>query len=251
MSRYPASSQVSDVPQSFIDLLSFPTPNGRKVHLMLVECGLDFRAHSVNIGRGDQFSPEFLRINPNGRIPAIVDHGTPGGEPLAVFESGAILWYLAEKTGRFLPADPAGRYATLEWLMYQMVGVGPMFGQANHFRRYAPEKIPYGIDRYTNEVRRLLKVLEGRLSSTPWFAAGEYTIADMATYPWVVNSDIREETPAQWPAVADWVARIASRPATPVAWKILADGIPEKFAPDARAREILFGGTQLTQEKPT
>ncbi len=233
-----------------IDLYSFPTPNGRKVHLMLVECGLAFRAHSVHIGKGEQFAPSFLRLSPNGRMPAIEDHDTPDGKPMSLFESGAILWYLAEKTGRFLPDDPRGRYATLEWLMFQMAGVGPMFGQANHFRWYAPEKIPYGIDRYTNEVKRLLKVLEGRLTASPYLGSAEYTIADMATYPWVVGSDIRKETPAAWPAVADWVARIGARPATPEAWKILADGFPEKFTPDAKAKEILFGAAQLERPAP-
>jgi GST-like protein len=233
-----------------IDLYSFPTPNGRKVHLMLLECDLQFRAHSVNIGRGEQFAPDFLRLSPNGRIPAIVDHDTPDGAPLSLFESGAILWYLAEKTGRFLPHEPRSRYATLEWLMFQMANVGPMFGQANHFRWYAPEKIAYGVTRYTNEVKRLLKVLEGRLAASPFLGSAEYTIADMATYPWVVGSDIRKETPAAWPAVADWVARIAARPATSAAWKILADGFPARIAMDEKAREILFGAAQLERPAP-
>ncbi|MEZ5564507.1 MAG: glutathione S-transferase N-terminal domain-containing protein [Gammaproteobacteria bacterium] len=228
-----------------IDLYSFPTPNGRKVHLMLVECGLEYRAHNINIGKGEQFAPEFLRVSPNGRIPAIVDHDSADGKPLSVFESGAILWYLAEKTGRFLPADARGRYATMEWLMFQMAGVGPMFGQANHFRHYAPEPIPYGINRYTNEVKRLLKVLESRLSTVPYVAGDEYGIADMATYPWIVSSDIRKESAGDWPAVAAWVATIAARPAVAEAWKILSDGIPEKFKPDAKARELLFGSAQI------
>jgi len=233
-----------------IDLYSFPTPNGRKVHIMLLECGLEFRAHSINIGRGEQFAPAFLRLSPNGRIPAIVDHDTPDGQPISLFESGAILWYLAEKTGRFLPADARGRYATLEWLMFQVAGVGPMFGQSNHFRWYASEKIPYAVTRYTNEVKRLLKVLEERLAVSPFLASAEYTIADMATYPWVVGSDIRKQTPTAWPAIADWVARIAARPATAEAWKILADGFPAKIVMDAKAKEILFGAAQLERPAP-
>lgn len=234
-----------------IDLYSFPTPNGRKVHLMLVECGLEFQSHLVNIATGEQHAPGFLRVSPNGRIPAIVDHATADGQPLSVFESGAILWYLAEKTGRFLPADFRGRFATMEWLMFQMAGIGPMFGQANHFRRYAPEKIPYGINRYTNEVKRLLTVMEGRLVTAPYLAGNEYSIADMASYPWVVGSDIRLESPEEWPAVAEWVARIAARPATAEAWQVLTEGLPEKFTPDAKAREILFGSGAASTTGPT
>lgn len=231
-----------------IDLYSFPTPNGRKVHLMLVECGLEFRPHMVNIAAGDQHAPDFLRISPNGRIPAIVDHDTADGKPLSLFESGAILWYLAEKTGRFLPAGFRARYATLEWLMFQMAGVGPMFGQANHFRHYAPEKIAYGVNRYTAEAKRLLGVLEARLAGDGYLAGGEYTIADIATYPWVVGSDVRLESPAAWPAVAAWVDRIGARPATAEAWKILSDGAPKKF--DAKAREILFGSAAAPTAGP-
>lgn len=231
-----------------IDLYSFPTPNGRKVHLMLVECGLEYQAHLVNIAAGDQHAPDFLRVSPNGQIPAIVDHDTGDGGPLSVFESGAILWYLAEKTGRFLPSGFRERYAALEWLMFQMAGVGPMFGQANHFRHYAPEKLAYGINRYTNEVKRLLGVLEGRLATMPYLAGNEYSIADMATYPWVVGSDIRLEAVEAWPAVGEWVARIAERPATAKAWKILAEDAPKKF--DAKAREILFGSTAASPAGP-
>jgi GST-like protein len=232
-----------------IELYSLPTPNGRKVHLMLEECGLPYQAHRIDIGRGDQFRPAFLAMNPNGRIPVIVDTEGPGGTPFTVFESGAILWYLAEKTGRFLPAGPRARSETLQWLMFQMAGVGPMFGQANHFRRYAPERVTYGIDRYTREVQRLLKVLDERLALAPWLAAGEYTIADMATYPWVVDSDVRLATPGDWPAVADWVARIAARPAVPRAWELLATDWPD-FQPDERARAILFGAAQLDRVPP-
>lgn len=232
-----------------IELYSLPTPNGRKVHLMLEECGLPYQAHRIDIGRGDQFQPAFLALNPNGRIPVIVDTDGPGGTPFTVFESGAILWYLAEKTGRFLPADARARSETLQWLMFQMAGVGPMFGQANHFRRYAPERVPYGITRYTGEVKRLLKVLDERLAVTPWLAAGGYTIADIATYPWVVDSDVRRETPEAWPAVADWVARVAARPAVARAWTLLAEGWPD-FQPDERARAILFGASQLDRVPP-
>jgi GST-like protein len=232
-----------------IELYSLPTPNGRKVHLMLEECALPYQAHRIDITRGDQFRPDFLRLNPNGRIPVIVDTDAPGGTPLTVFESGAILWYLAEKTGRFLPPTPRERSEVLQWLMFQMGGVGPMFGQANHFRRYAPERVPYGIARYTTEVQRLLKVLDQRLAATPWLAAGEYTIADIATYPWVVDSDVRSESPGDWPAVADWVARIEARPAVPRAWELLTTDWPG-FQLDDRARAILYGAAQLDRGPP-
>jgi GST-like protein len=232
-----------------IELYSLPTPNGRKVHLMLEECGLPYQAHRIDITRGDQFRPDFLRLNPNGRIPVIVDTDGPGGTPFTVFESGAILWYLGEKTGCCLPSAPRERAEVLQWLMFQMGGVGPMFGQANHFRRYAPERVPYGIARYTTEAQRLLKVLDERLAATPWLAAGAYTIADIATYPWVVDSDVRGESPGTWPHLADWVARIAARPATPRAWELLATDWPG-FQLDERARTILYGATQLDRAPP-
>ena len=171
-----------------IDVYSWPTPNGHKVHVMLEECGQrlgrDWRAIPVNIGAGDQFKPEFLKISPNNRIPAIVDPDGPGGKAISLFESGAILIYLAEKTGKFLPKDPAARYRTFEWLMWQMGGVGPMFGQAHHFLRAAPTKIEYGIKRYVDEAKRLYGVLDKQLASNAYAAGADYTIADMAIFPW-------------------------------------------------------------------
>jgi len=170
-----------------IDVYSWATPNGHKVHIMLEECGLPYRAIPVNIGAGDQFKPEFLAISPNNKIPAITDPDGPDGQPISLFESGAILVYLAGKTGRFLPTDVRGRYEVLQWLMFQMGGVGPMLGQNHHFRQYAPEKLPYAIDRYTNEAKRLYGVIERRLAKSPWLGGPEYSIADMATWPWLRN----------------------------------------------------------------
>src|SRR5436190_1168880 len=170
--------------QDMIDLYYWPTPNGWKITIFFEESGVPYRVVPVNIGKGEQFTPEFLKISPNNRMPAIVDPDGPDGEPISLFESGAILVYLGEKTGQFLPREPRGRYDVLQWLMFQMGGIGPMFGQAGHFRRYAPEKIPYAIERYTNESKRLLRVLDGRLADRP-FVAGEYSIADMAIFPWV------------------------------------------------------------------
>ena len=168
-----------------IQVYSWATPNGHKIHVMLEECGLAYRAIPVDIGAGDQFKPEFLEISPNNKIPAIVDPDGPDGRPISVFESGAILLYLAAKTGRFLPQDLRGKYATLEWLMFQMGSVGPMLGQAHHFRLYAPEKLPYAIDRYSNEAKRLYGVLDTRLKASRYVAADEYTIADIAIFPWL------------------------------------------------------------------
>src|SRR5215204_672057 len=164
---------------SHIEVYSWPTPNGHKVHIMLEECGLPYTAIPVNIGAGDQFRPDFLAISPNNKIPAIVDPDGPDGQPISLFESGAILVYLASKTGRFLPADLRGRYQTLEWLMFQMGSVGPMLGQTHHFRLYAPEKIPYAIDRYSNEARRLYGVIDKQLSRHAFIAGDSYSIADI------------------------------------------------------------------------
>ena len=168
-----------------IEVYSWATPNGHKVHIMLEECGLAYRAIPVNIGAGDQFKPEFLAISPNNKIPAIVDTDGPDGAPISIFESGAILLYLAAKTGRFLPVDVRGRYATLEWVMFQMGSIGPLLGQAHHFRQYAPEKIPYAIDRYTNEAKRLYGVLDSKVAKSRYVAGNEYTIADIAIFPWL------------------------------------------------------------------
>ena len=170
-----------------IEVYSWPTPNGHKVHIMLEECGLPYNAIPVNIGAGEQFDPEFLAISPNNKIPAITDPDGPDGKPISLFESGAILVYLAAKTGRFLPGTDRERYEVLQWLMFQMGGVGPMLGQVHHFRLYAPEKIEYAIERYTNEGKRLYGVIDKRLSSSPWLGGKDYSIADIATFPWLRN----------------------------------------------------------------
>ena len=195
-----------------IDLYTWSTPNGRKVSILLEELGLAYRTHAVDITKGDQFSPDFVAINPNSKIPAIVDQGGPGGAPLAVFESGAILIYLAEKASRFLPVEPRGRAQVLEWLMFQMGGIGPMFGQAHHFRRFAPEPIPYAVDRYTKETRRLYGVLDARLALAE-YVAGDYSIADMAIYPWTTRWDWQGIDLAELPHVTRWMAAMAQRPA--------------------------------------
>jgi GSH-dependent disulfide-bond oxidoreductase len=168
-----------------IDLYTWPTPNGYKVSILLEELGLPYRVVPVDIGRGEQLSPGFLEISPNNKIPAIVDHDGPGGEPLALFESGAILLYLADKTGRLVPEDARGRWSVVQWLMFQMGTVGPMLGQTHHFRGYAPERIPYAVDRYTNEASRIYNVIDRRLERSPWLAGEDYTIADIATWPWL------------------------------------------------------------------
>ena len=167
-----------------IDLYTWPTPNGHKIHIMLEECGLPYNVIPIDIGAGDQFKPEFLKISPNNKMPAMVDPDGPDGEPIALFESGAILIYLAEKTGRFLPSDPRRRYATLQWLMFQMGSIGPMLGQAHHFLQYAPEEIEYARNRYRNEANRLYGVLDRRLGESPYVAGDDYTIADIAIWPW-------------------------------------------------------------------
>ncbi|MGE5517431.1 MAG: glutathione S-transferase N-terminal domain-containing protein [Bacteroidota bacterium] len=195
-----------------IDLYTWGTPNGRKVSIMLEEVGLPYTVHPIDIMKGDQFTPEFVAINPNSKIPAIVDQDGPGGKPLALFESGAILIYLAEKTGKFLPTDPAGRYATLEWLMFQMGGIGPMFGQTHHFRRFAPEQIPYAVERYSKETKRLYGVLDRRLAQVD-YVAGAYSIADMAIFPWTQRADWQGvDLAAEFPNVQRWGDCIAARP---------------------------------------
>lgn len=196
-----------------IDLYSWATPNGHKIHIMLEETGLPYRLHKVDIGRGDQFKPDFIAINPNSKIPAIVDNEPGDGKPLALFESGAILVYLAEKTGKFLPAGKRRRYRVMEWLMFQMASIGPMYGQAWHFRSVAPERIPYAVDRYTNEVTRLLKVMEHRLQESRYLGDSDYSIADIAAWPWVKGSEKYGQNMRDFPAVARWIAEIAERPA--------------------------------------
>ncbi len=227
-----------------IDVWSWPTPNGHKVHIMLEEVGLPYKVVPVNIGAGDQFKPEFLAITPNHRIPAIVDPDGPGGKPLELFESGAILIYLAEKTGKLMPADPRERLMALQWLMFQMGGVGPMFGQYNHFANYAPEKLPYAIERYTNEVKRLHRVLEKRLGDSTYLAGPEYSIADIATFPWIRNADRRGIDLAEYPAVKRWHDAIAARPAVERGVAVLADNRRQGPMTE-KERENMFGATQF------
>ena len=225
-----------------IEVYSWATPNGHKVHVMLEECGLAYRAIPVDIGSGAQFAPEFLAISPNNKIPAIVDPDGPDGKPISIFESGAILMYLAAKTGKFLPADLRGRYETLEWLMFQMGGVGPMLGQAHHFRLYAPEKIPYAIDRYTNEAKRLYGVLDKRLASRRHIATDEYTIADIAVFPWLRSWQNQGIDWADFPRLKEWFDRIAVRPAVQRGVEVLAS-LRKPFRSE-QEREVLFGGMQ-------
>ena len=224
-----------------IELYYWPTPNGRKITIFLEEAGLPYDIHPVDIGNGDQFKPEFLRISPNNKMPAIVDPAGPDGRPLAIFESGAILLYLAEKTGRFLPAPVRERYQVIEWLMFQMASIGPMLGQAHHFRDYAPEKIPYAIDRYTREAARLYGVLDRRLSSSE-YVAGEYSIADMAIYPWIVSHPRQGQNLADFPALRDWYERVAARPAVQRGMAVLEDRRSATMSD--QARENLFGKAQ-------
>ena len=195
-----------------IELYTWGTPNGRKVSVMLEECALAYNVHKINIGKDEQFAPEFLRLTPNGKIPAIVDSDGPDGKPISLMESGAILLYLASKTGQLLPADARGRWAVTEWLMFQMASVGPMFGQCHHFLRAAKEQIPYGIERYTREKDRLYGVLDKRLGEQA-FLAGDYSIADIATYPWVSRHEWHKTDLAQYPNVKRWFDQISARPA--------------------------------------
>jgi GST-like protein len=202
-----------------IDLYTWSTPNGRKVSIMLEEIGLPYTVHRVNIGQSDQFKPEFLAISPNNKIPAIVDSDGPDGEPYSLFESGAILIYLAEKSGKLMPAAPATRYQVLQWLMFQMGGVGPMFGQAHHFLRFAKDKIPYAMQRYSQETARLYRVLDARLADHDYLA-GDYSVADIATYPWVARHEWQQVDLAAYPSVKRWFDAIGARPAVQRGMKV-------------------------------
>ena len=196
-----------------IDLYTWSTSNGRKASIMLEDLGADYTLHPIHIGKGDQFTPEFLAINPNGKIPAIIDSDGPGGAPITVFESGAILIYLAEKFGRFLPTDPAARMEVIQWLMFQMGGIGPIFGQVHHFLRAAKEQVPYGIERYGTEARRLYGVLDRRLDGRDHLAGDGYSIADIATWPWVLRHEWQQIDLVEYPNVKRWFDAIGSRPA--------------------------------------
>jgi GST-like protein len=224
-----------------IDLHYWPTPNGWKITIMLEETALPYRVVPVNIGRGEQFRPEFLAISPNNRMPAIVDDDPPsGGGPIAIFESGAILLYLAEKTGQFLPSDMRGRYEVMQWLMWQMGGLGPMAGQAHHFRGYAPETIPYAVDRYTKEVNRLYGVLD-RLLARREFVAGDYSIADMAIWPWVLPHERQGQSLEEFPNLKRWFETMRARPAVSRGQAVGRDLASQKM--DDEAKKVLFGQT--------
>ena len=231
-----------------IDLYYWTTPNGHKVTLFLEETGLDYRIVPVNIGAGDQFKPDFLAIAPNNRIPAIVDtEPQGGGAPVSVFESGAILLYLAEKTGRFLPADLRGRAEVLQWLFWQMGGLGPMAGQNHHFRLYAPEKLPYAIERYVNETNRLYGVMNIRLADREYLA-GDYSIADMAAYPWVVPYERQGQDLDDFPHLKRWFETIGARPATVRAYE-LAKTINTQPTVSEEAKKLLFGQTAAVLQR--
>jgi len=225
-----------------IEVYSWATPNGHKVHIMLEECGLPYRVHPVDIGTGAQFAPEFLAISPNNKIPAITDPDGPDGRPISLFESGAILLYLAGKIGRFLPAGTAAKYEVLQWLMFQMGGVGPMLGQAHHFRIYAPEKIPYAVDRYTNEAKRLYGVMNKRLAKSKYLGGGEYSVADMAVYPWLRSWKNQGIDWNDHPHLRGWFDEIGARPAVQRGCEVLASA--RKPLVDDKAREALFGSQQ-------
>ena len=229
-----------------IEVWTWPTPNGHKVHIMLEELGLPYKVIPVNIGKGDQFTPEFLAITPNHRIPAIVDHDGPGGRPITLFESGAILIYLAEKAAKFIPSDPAARYVCLQWLMFQMGGVGPMFGQWNHFHNYAAEKLPYAIDRYTNEARRLYGVMDKRLAKSRYIGGKDYGIADMAIFPWLRSWKNQGIAWAEFPHLKGWFDEISARPAVIRGVDVLT-GQRRPLDDDPKAREMLFGQTQYAR----
>ena len=229
-----------------IHVYSWPTPNGHKVHIMLEECGFvlgrDWEAIPIDISKGDQFKKDFLKISPNNKIPAIVDSHSPDGNPFHLFESGAILIYLAGKTGRFLPQSTTDRYKTLQWLMFQMGGLGPMLGQNHHFRLYAPEKVSYAIDRYTNEALRLYRVLDKQLESHRYVSGNEYTIADIAIFPWTRNWEKQGIDILKLKHFNRWFNEIQQRPAVERGLSVLAS--LRKPAYDTQAKDILFGKQQ-------
>ena len=223
-----------------IDLYYWPTPNGWKITIMLEECGLPYAVHPVNIGKGDQFQPEFLAISPNNKMPAIVDPDGPDGRPISVFESGAILQYLGRKTGRFYPQDERGRVEVEQWLFWQMGGFGPMLGQTHHFRIYAPEKIPYAIDRYTNEANRLYGVLNKRLADRE-FVAGDYSIADMAIAPWAKLWDRQGQNIDEFPHAKRWLQTVLARPAVQRGIAVSSEDREKTDLTDPKVQAVLFG----------
>jgi GST-like protein len=228
-----------------IKVYYWPTPNGHKITLLLEETGLPYELHGVNIGKGQQFEPDFLKISPNNRMPAIIDDDPPGGgAPISIFESGAILVYLAEKSGKFLPRDLRGRFEVLQWLFWQMGGLGPMAGQNHHFSQYAPEKLPYAIDRYVKETSRLYAVLDKLLADRP-FLAGDYSIADMASYPWIVPYERQSQKLEDFPHLKRWFEAVKARPATVRAYARAKEFQTLPVTSD-EARKVLFGQSAAT-----
>ena len=234
-----------------IDVYSWATPNGHKVHIMLEECGYrlgkDWLVHPIDIGAGDQFEPDFLKISPNNKIPAIVDPNGPDGKSISIFESGAILLYLAAKTGKFLPKSTRAKYDVLQWLMFQMGGLGPMLGQNHHFRLYAPEKIEYAINRYTNEAKRLYGVLDQQLSKHPYIAGKAYSIADIAIFPWTRNWKNQGIEIDEFPHFKKWFEKVSDRPAVRRGVEVLTN--LRKPLTDDKARDLLFGASQYQKRK--
>lgn len=228
-----------------IDLYTWTTPNGHKVHILLEELGLDYTAYPIDIGAGDQFKPDFLAISPNNKIPAMVDRDGPNGGDYSLFESGAILIYLAEKTGRFLPSEPRARYDVHQWLMFQMGSIGPMLGQAHHFNRYAPETIDYAVTRYVNEANRLYDVMDRRLGEAAWLAGSEYTIADIATWPWLRSAETQGVNMADYPNVKRWFDAIDERPAVQSGLEVLAGHKTDLTS--EQAFENMFGSAQYAR----
>jgi GST-like protein len=230
-----------------IDLYTWPTPNGHKIHIMLEETGLEYHVHPIDIGVGEQFKPEFLKISPNNKIPAMIDQDGPGAKPLALAESGAMLFYLASKTGKFLPKDIRKRWQVMQWVMTQMGHVGPMLGQAHHFLGYAPEKIEYAMNRYKNEANRLYGVLDKQLAQSEWLACDEYTIADMATMPWLRAPERQGVNIDDYPRVKRWRDRIAERPAVKKALEVLAERRRQTPGFSKEQAEVLFGAKQYAR----
>jgi len=221
-----------------LQLYSWPTPNGQKIHIMLEETGLPYKVNPIDIGKGAQFESGFLRISPNNKIPALVDMDGPASRELAIFESGAILFYLAEQSGKFLSNEPAPRSWALQWLFFQVGSVGPMLGQAHHFRVYADEKIPYAVDRYTNEANRLYRIMDERLSAVPYFAGPDYSIADIAIYPWTLSHEKQGVDIDDYPKLREWQKTVGNRPAVKRGMDVLIDQRREMSAED---KKVLFG----------
>jgi len=236
---------------SMIDLYTWPTPNGHKVHIMLEESGLNYKVHPIDIGAGDQFKPAFMKISPNNKMPAMVDHEGPEGKPLALAESGAILFYLASKTGKFLPMDISDRWHVLQWMMFQMGHVGPMLGQAHHFLQYAPQKIEYAMERYRNEANRLYGVIDKRLQESQWIACNEYTIADMAIFPWMRAPERQGVEIDNYPMLKKWRERIGNRPAVQRGTAVLAERRRTTPGFTKKQSEVLFGSAQYRGVSPS